>query len=95
LPGGCKALKAEHIFGDEILRKTVWPPEWTAEQIMEAIKQAWHNQIIKKQRPGTNVFGIKGKTKNNIEIEMYVEFLANNKIKLKTAYPYFKGFSQL
>lgn len=44
--GGCKALEIEHLFGDGILKKTIWPSDWTAQQIMEAIKEAWHNQFL-------------------------------------------------
>ncbi len=95
LPGGCKALKAEHIFGDEVLRKTVWPPEWTAQQIMEAIKEAWHNQIGLIPI-GSDTLHILGQTKSGITVEMFVKKMgneANRKLKLKTAYPYFQEFS--
>lgn len=94
--GGCKALEMEHLFGDGILKKTIWPCDWTAQQIMEAIKEAWHNQffIHKEIFQGSTVLTIHGKTSANIEIEMIIKIISENKIKLKTAYPYNPKFSR-
>jgi len=96
LLAGCRALEIEHVFGTKIAQKTIWPKHWVAEQIMDAIKQAWHNKkIMQSSLKNDKVFGIVGKSVEGLEIEMYVEFLMDGKIKLKTAYPYFEEFSNL
>ena len=91
LLGGCKALEIEHVFGTKIAQKTVWPLNWSAEQIMEAIKKAFSNKIetIKLKNERLKIIG----RCNDFTIEMIIAPVSDRVIQLKTAYPYCKKFA--
>lgn|GEM_PF-1601397 len=91
--GGCKGLEIEHVFGKRVLDKSIWPLEWTAEQIMKSIKEAWSNPIFFKEtiKDELHFLRIVGIDKSGIKVEMFLNKLSAKKFKLKTAYPYWES----
>lgn len=91
--GGCKGLEIEHVFGKRVLEKSIWPQEWTAEQIMNSIKEAWSNPIFFKEtiKDELHFLRIVGIDKSGIKVEMFLNKLSPKKFKLKTAYPYWES----
>ena len=94
LVGGCRALEIKHVFGNNIAKKTIWPKDWTAQLIMDAIKETWHNQIYAdfELLADKSVGVVVGKTNENMLVVLYVKKLSNGTLKLKTAYPYSESF---
>jgi hypothetical protein len=90
--GGCKGLEIEHVFGKRVLDKSIWPVNWTARQIMNSIKEAWHNPIFLKEtiKGELHFLRIVGIDKAGIKVEMFLNKLSAKKFKLKTAYPYWE-----
>ena len=92
---GCKALSIKHIFGERVTNKTIWPVDWTAQQIMEAIKEAFHRQIFFKEtmRDKLCLWNIIGISQSDVKIQMFVKKISDMKLQLKTAYPYYEKMS--
>ena len=94
---GARAIEYEHLFGNNIAKKTEYPLSWSGEQIMQANIEAFENQIYCEDflRGGVKHMQIVGISKEGLKIEMFVTKIGDNKLALDTAYPYFEQYSKI
>jgi len=79
------------------LKKTLWPKHWSAQQIMEAIKDAWSDQIYSAEKIAEDKLKLRiiGIANTGLKIEFFVKKLSETQYQLQTAYPYYEKFAGL